>query len=92
MSLLGIDHTPQDAERQAALARRANTIFILSLVSVLFCCIGGIIASIIAHRAKNDIDAGNLDGGEGGINRAMVIMIISFVIGVLSILGRIAAS
>jgi uncharacterized membrane protein len=82
MSLLGIDQTPEDAARQAAIVKKANTIFILSLVSVLFCCIGGIIASVVANRAKNDAAAGNLSSAESQINTAMIFMILSFVIGI----------
>lgn len=81
MSLLGIDQTPEDAARQAAIASKANTIFILSLISILFCCIGGIAASIVASRAKNDAAIGNLDSAESQINIAMILMILSFVIG-----------
>lgn len=57
MSLLGFEPTPEDAVRQMAVQSKANTIFIFSLVSILFCCIGGIAASIVASRA-NDAAAG----------------------------------
>lgn len=89
MPLLGIDQTPEDAARQAAISSKANTIFILSLISILFCCAGGIAASIVANRAKNDAAAGNLESAESQINTAMIIMIISFVLGGAGIIGRI---
>ncbi|MEO8650273.1 MAG: CD225/dispanin family protein [Acidobacteriota bacterium] len=88
MSLLGIDNTPEDAVRQAAVQSKANTIFILSLVSILFCCIGGIAASIVANRAKNDAAAGNLSSAESQISTAMVLMILSFVLGGLGTVAR----
>ena len=88
MSLLGIDQTPEDSARQLAISRKANTIFILSLVSILFCCVGGIAASIVANRAKNDADVGNLASAESQINTAMILMIISFVVGAMGIVGR----
>lgn len=92
MSLLGIDQTPEDVAKQAATQSKANTIFILSLVSIFFCCVGGIAASIVANRAKNDAAAGNLDSAESQINTAMILMILSFVIGVgstiVSIIGK----
>ncbi len=64
MSMLGIDQTPEDAARQLAVARKANTIFILSLISILFCCVGGIAASIVANRARNAADVGNVSSAE----------------------------
>jgi len=91
MSLLGIDQTPEDAARQAAIQNKANTIFILSLVSILFCCIGGIAAAIVANRAKTDAAAGNLASAESQINTAMILMIVSFVLGAGSILSRLTS-
>ena len=88
MPLLGIDQTPEEAARQAALMKKANNIFIASLFSILFCCIGGIIASIIANRAKNDAASGNLESAESQINTAMIFMIISFAVGVMSTIGQ----
>jgi hypothetical protein len=92
MSLLGIDQTPEEAARQAAIQSKANTIFILSLISILFCCIGGIAASIVANRAKNDAAVGNLSSAESQINTAMILMILSFVIGGASTLGRLTGN
>jgi len=88
MAILGIDNTPEDQARQAAIEKKANGIFIASLVSILFCCLGGIIASIIANRARNDAASGNLASAESGINTAMIFMIISYIVGGLSFLGQ----
>ncbi len=88
MSYLGIDLTPEEAARQVAIQKKANTVFILSLISILFCCIGGIAASIVANRAKNDAAAGNLSSAESQINTALVLMILSFVLGLASILSN----
>jgi hypothetical protein len=92
MSLLGIDQTPEDMARQSAVISMANGIFIASLFSILFCCIGGIIASIVANRARNDAAAGNLHSAESQINTAMNFMVLSFVIGGLAALGRITGA
>jgi len=86
--MLGIDQTPEDAARQLAVAKKANTIFILSLISILFCCVGGIAASIVANRARNDADAGNVSSAESQLNIAMGLMIASFVLGAMGILGQ----
>lgn len=88
MPLLGLDQTPAEAARQDAVSKRANTIFIASLVSILFCCVGGIAASIVANRARNDVAAGDTDAAERQLNIATGLMIASFVLGVLSIIGR----
>ncbi|MBX3293146.1 MAG: CD225/dispanin family protein [Acidobacteria bacterium] len=90
MSILGIDQTPADIERQAAITKKANTIFILSLFSIIFCCAGGIAASIVANRARNDAAIGNVDSAESQINTALVLMLISYALGVFSILSRVA--
>lgn len=87
MAVLGINNTPEDHARQTAIERKANGIFIASLISILLCCIGGIIASILANRARNDAASGNLDSAESSINTAMIFMIISYVVGAMSILG-----
>lgn len=90
MPLLGLEQTPEDAARQAAAAKRANAIFIASLISILFCCLGGLIASMVAYRAKNDAEAGNIESAERQINVAIGFMIASFVIGGLGTLGKLA--
>ena len=88
MPILGIDNTPEDQARQDAVLKRANGIFIASLISILFCCVGGIAASIVANRAKNDAAAGDVDAAERQINIATGLMIASFVLGAMSIIGR----
>ena len=90
MSYLGIEPTPEEAARQLPAENKANTIFILSLVSILFCCLGGIIASVIANQAKSEAGAGNLESAERKTNIALGLMIASFVIGGLSVLGQIS--
>ena len=91
MPYLGIDSTPEDLARQEAIAKRANTIFILSLISILFCCVGGIAASILAGRAKNDAAAGQVDSAESQLNIATILMIVSFVVGVGSLTSQLAS-
>ena len=92
MPMLGLDQTPEDADRNAAIAKRANAIFIASLFSILFCCIGGVLASVMAHRAKQEADAGNFESAERGTNIAMVVMIASFVLGGLAAAGQLSAA
>lgn len=88
MSLLGLEQTPEEAARQAAAAKLANTVFIASLVSILFCCLGGIIASMIAHQAKQEAEMGNVDSARRKTNVAIGFMIASFLIGGSATLGR----
>jgi Na+-driven multidrug efflux pump len=88
MAILGIDSTPEDQARRAAIESKANGIFIASLISILFCCLGGIIASILAHRAKYDAAIGNLDSAERRINMALIFMILSYIVGCGSIVRQ----
>ena len=76
------------AARQVALENKANGIFIASLVSILFCCLGGLIASYVAYGAKNDAAAGDLDVAERRINIATGLMIATYILGALAFLGR----
>ena len=85
MSLLGLDQTPEETEKTAAILKQANIVFILSLISILFCCLGGIIASIMANRAKDDAAAGNLASAQRNLNIAMIWMVLTYVIGIGSI-------
>jgi hypothetical protein len=64
MSLLGLDQTPEEIEKSAAIAKQANVVFILSLISILFCCLGGLIATVMANRAKDEAAAGNLSAAQ----------------------------
>mgnify|MGYP001445108594 FL=1 len=88
MPFLGLEQTPEENARQAAVAKRANTIFIASLISILFCCVGGIAASIVASRARNDAAAGDVDAAERQLNIATGLMIASFVLGAMSFVGQ----
>ncbi len=88
MAILGIESTPEDQARQAAIESKANGIFIASLISIIFCCVGGIIASILANRARNDAAIGNLDSAESSINMAFIFMILSYVLGGGSIVSQ----
>lgn len=81
-----------NAARQLALEKRANGIFIASLISILFCCLGGLISSYIAYGAKNDAAAGDLDLAERRINIATGLMIAAYILGILAFLGRLAGN
>lgn len=95
MSMLGIggdEISPERAAEIAVIGKRADNIFIASIVSVLFCCLGGLVATFFAHRAKQDVAAGNVEGAKSNINFATGFMIASFVIGVLGVIGRLAGT
>jgi hypothetical protein len=91
MSLLGIDKTPEEQAEIARVEKLANSIFIASIISILFCCLGGAVATYFAHQAKQDAASGEVDLAKRNINIAIGLMIASFVIGTLSILGRIVS-
>jgi hypothetical protein len=93
MSILAdLNLSEEEAARQAArrtsIENKAKGIFIASLFSILFCCLGGIIASYLAHGAKQDAYLGDLDAAERRLNIALVLMILSYVIGAASFLGQ----
>ena len=90
MSILGIDKTPEEQAEIARLESQANAIFIASIISILFCCLGGAIATYFAHQAKQDIATDNIDGAKRHVNIAIGLMIVAYIIGILSILGRLA--
>jgi hypothetical protein len=90
MPILNMDQSPEDAARQVAVLNRANAVFIASIISVLFCCVGGIIAAIIANQAKTEAANGDIHRAESKTTLAMVLMIISYAIGILATIGRIA--
>jgi hypothetical protein len=87
---LGLDKTPQEQFELDKVAKQANNVFIASIISILFCCLGGAIATYFAHQAKQDVMAENIDGAKRHINIAMGLMIASFVIGGLSLLAKLA--
>ena len=78
--------SPADAVR-----KKADTTLLLCAISLLFCCLGGLLGTYVAYRAKQDADAGNLAAAERGIKRATVYMIISYVFGGLAIFVRMIA-
>jgi uncharacterized membrane protein len=90
--MLGIEDSPEQLAEQYRVEKKANNIFIASLISLLFCCIGGIIATYFANQAKNDAALGNIDSANRNINLATGWMIASFVIGILVTLGKISGS
>jgi hypothetical protein len=92
MPLLDIEQSPETLAAREAAAKRANVIFWLSCVSVLFCCIGGIIAAFVANRAQKDVDTGDLDSARKKTNIAMILMILSFVGGLIALVARVALS
>ncbi len=78
---------PPDLEGQL------NTWFILSIVGIFFgCCLGGIIATIMTHGAKQAFAAGNYMEAQSKLGTAKIILIIGFALGGLGILARIAAA
>ena len=102
MSFLGLDdkergtsgensQTPevQTAEEKAVI-QQADNMFIFSVISVLFCCIGGLIASYFAYHGKQDAKAGNVLGARHNIRLAKGWMILTYIIGVLGIIGKLS--
>ena len=75
-----------------AIRKKADTTLLLCAISLLFCCIGGLLGTYVAYRAKQDANAGNLAAAERGIKRATVYMVISYVLGGLAMFGRIATA
>jgi hypothetical protein len=90
MSTLGLDRSETEATELEAIGKKANNIFIASIISVLFCCLGGCLATYFSYQAKQDADAGNLHEAQRKLNIATGWMIATYVLGVLSILGKIA--
>lgn len=102
MSFLGLDdkergtgagnsqtHEVQTTEEKAVI-QQADNIFVLSVISVLFCCIGGLIASFFAYQGKQDANAGNVLGAQHNIRLAKGWMIATFIIGILVIIGKLS--
>ncbi|MBX3291368.1 MAG: CD225/dispanin family protein [Acidobacteria bacterium] len=102
MSFLGLDdrergtsvensQTPEvQAAEEKAVIQQADSIFIFSVISVLFCCIGGLIASYFAYQGKQDANVGNVLGAEHNIRLAKGWMIAAFIIGTLGIIGKLS--
>ncbi len=89
-SLLGLDSTPEEAAKAASIAKQANVVFILSLISILFCCLGGIIASVMANRAKDDAAAGNVESAQRNMNFAIGWMVVTYIVGLGGIMGQLS--
>jgi heme/copper-type cytochrome/quinol oxidase subunit 2 len=97
MSFLGLEEekiepekSVQQKQEAAALAEQANTIFIVSCISLLFCCLGGAIATYFAYNAKQDANMGNAEGAKHNIRMAKGWMIATFIIGILGIIGKLS--
>jgi hypothetical protein len=82
--------TPEKITTDQKLAKSANTVFLLSLISILFCCIGGIISSIFAYQATKAIEVGDTAEGASKMQTAKTIMILSYIVGFLSFMGKLA--
>ncbi len=75
------------------LQAQLNTWFIVSIVSIFFgCCIGGIIATVMANGAKDAFAAGDYMGAQSKLGTVKIIVIISFVFGGLSLLANIISA
>lgn len=91
MSILGLEQTPEQAAEATAIGKQANVILVLSAISILFCCLGGVVATYMAYRAKEEADAGNIEAAQRGIKIAKGWMIATYVIGILAIIGQMRA-
>ena len=76
----GISQIPevQTAEERTVI-QQADNIFALSVISVFFCCIGGLIASYYAYQGKQDAKAGDLSAAQNNIKMAKGWMILTFI-------------
>lgn len=81
-----------EAAELAAVSNKANTILVISAISILFCCLGGCIATYMAYKAKQDADAGNIAAAQRGVNFATGWMIATYVIGILGIIGKLSSA
>lgn len=92
MSLFELESTPEEiaakAARQTAVTKKTDLVIALSAVSILFCCLGGIVATYIAYNAKQDALAGDLDAAERRVSIATGLMIAAYVVGVMAFLGN----
>ena len=88
MPMFDLERDDEHLAQHAALAKRANTIFIASLISILFCCIGGILGAVVTKSAQKDMDAGNLAGAQSKLTFATIIMVLSYVLGIVALFIR----
>jgi len=95
MSFLDLEDKPTeqattDATELAAVSKQANIILALSAVSILFCCLGGIISTYFAYQGSQDASAGNILGAEHNLKIAKGWMIATYIIGILGIIGKLS--
>jgi len=89
-SLFGITADPEEAKKLDEIQSKASTVFVFSLISVCFCTIPGIVASVYANKAKKAANGGNLLEAENAYNTAIFWMAFSFIVGGLILFGRLA--
>ena len=66
-----------DSKEAAALKKRADIIMAVSAFSILFCLIGGGIATYMAYQAQQDLKAGDLTGAAQYLRMAKVWMMLA---------------
>lgn len=87
----GLTTAPEEIRaEQFAVSKQADAILALSVISMLFCCIGGIISTYFAYQGKQDAKAGNILGAEHSLKIAKGWMIATFIIGILGIIGKLS--
>ncbi|MFN0280167.1 MAG: CD225/dispanin family protein [Pyrinomonadaceae bacterium] len=94
MSFLGLEHNkdnPQSIADIRALAKSANLILIFSAISILFCCLGGILATYFAYQAQQDVNAGNDMAAKHNLKIATGWMIATYILGILGIIGKLSS-
>lgn len=87
--MLRLDKTPLELAEIARIEKRANSVYVASIISIFFCCLGGGIATYFAYQAKQDISVDNLDQAKRNVNIAMVIMVIIYAVSLSGIVAEI---
>lgn len=95
MSFLNLEDKPPeqvttDAAELAAVTKQANVILAFSAISILFCCLGGIISTYFAYQGSQDANAGNILGAQHSLKIAKGWMIATYIIGILGIIGTLS--
>ncbi len=85
------EQAASEATELAAVSKQANTILVISAISILFCCLGGAVATYMAYRAKQVADAGNLAAAQRGVKFATAWMIATYIIGIFGIIVRLSS-
>jgi len=75
----------------SGLEKRVSTALVLGLVSLLFCCIGGIVSTVLAANAQSALKRGDYLAAEDGSQKARAWAIASFIIGGIGWIGRVIA-